>query len=266
VIGLDFFETRYFSAAQGRFSSPDAYGVDQHPEDPQSWNLYTYARNNPLKIIDPSGEYVCAANVSAEQCDNFQASLDRAQAAANNLKEKYGEDSTQYKDAQRAIDAYGTENIDNGVLVKIGDPGSGRGGKTEAAGLRGAPTDDNLQGQNIVVTLRGSDFGEAASGLAAVHEGSHVADAADWVKSGFADAMNPTSYQTEFRAYQTTVDVAGGMARPEIGFQGILQYWIGANWDPNLRTSQINWLLRNEYRVDPNSKLKAWSKNTRLVR
>jgi RHS repeat-associated protein len=264
--GLDFFETRYFSAAQGRFSSPDAYGVDQHTEDPQSWNLYTYARNNPLKTIDPSGEYVCAANVSAEQCDNFQASLGRAQAAANNLKEKYGEDSTQYKDAQRAIDAYGTENIDNGVLVKIGDPGSGRGGKTEAAGLRGAPTDDNLQGQNIVVTLRASDFGEAASGLAAVHEGSHVADAADWVKSGFADAMNPTSYQTEFRAYQTTVDVAGGMARPEIGFQGILQYWIGANWDPNLRTSQINWLLRNEYRVDPNSKLKAWSKNTRLVR
>jgi hypothetical protein len=29
--------------------------VDQYSDDPQSWNLYTYARNNPLKFLDPSG-------------------------------------------------------------------------------------------------------------------------------------------------------------------------------------------------------------------
>jgi hypothetical protein len=36
--------------------SPDAVFVDQHAENPQSWNLYTYVRNNPLINIDPDGE------------------------------------------------------------------------------------------------------------------------------------------------------------------------------------------------------------------
>jgi RHS repeat-associated protein len=53
--GLDFFGARYFSSAQGRFTSPDIPLADQHPEDPQSWNLYSYVRNNPLSYGDPSG-------------------------------------------------------------------------------------------------------------------------------------------------------------------------------------------------------------------
>ena len=65
VTGLDYFGARYFSGAQGRFTSPDAPFADQHPEDPQSWNLYTYARNNPLRFVDPFGREA----VSKEQCD-----------------------------------------------------------------------------------------------------------------------------------------------------------------------------------------------------
>ncbi len=53
--GLDFFEARYMSSSQGRFTSPDRPTIDQHPDAPQSWNLYSYVRNNPLKFIDPSG-------------------------------------------------------------------------------------------------------------------------------------------------------------------------------------------------------------------
>ncbi len=56
--GLDFFGARYFSAAQGRFTSPDAPFADQHPANPQSWNLYSYARNNPLRYVDDDGEAV----------------------------------------------------------------------------------------------------------------------------------------------------------------------------------------------------------------
>lgn len=44
---------RYQSASLGRFFQPDPVGGD--PTNPQSWNRYAYALNNPLNLIDPSG-------------------------------------------------------------------------------------------------------------------------------------------------------------------------------------------------------------------
>jgi len=55
TLGLDYFGARYYSAAQGRFTSPDEPLIDQFPSDPQSWNLYGYVRNNPLINVDLSG-------------------------------------------------------------------------------------------------------------------------------------------------------------------------------------------------------------------
>jgi RHS repeat-associated protein len=61
--GLDYFGARYFSAAQGRFTSPD-WAVKAEPvpyaklDDPQSLNLYSYVRNNPLSTTDPDGHEV----------------------------------------------------------------------------------------------------------------------------------------------------------------------------------------------------------------
>jgi len=54
--GLDYFGARYYSSTQGRFTSPDEFWKDSQVADPQSWNKYAYARNNPLKYIDPEGE------------------------------------------------------------------------------------------------------------------------------------------------------------------------------------------------------------------
>lgn len=69
--GLDYFGARYLSGAMGRFTSPDAPLVDQHVGDPQSWNLYSYVRNNPLRYTDPTGRPCLGAlfgNHSAESC------------------------------------------------------------------------------------------------------------------------------------------------------------------------------------------------------
>ena len=52
--GLDNFGARYLSSSMGRFMSPDD-GTDQDPAGPQSWNLYSYVRNNPLNAVDPDG-------------------------------------------------------------------------------------------------------------------------------------------------------------------------------------------------------------------
>jgi RHS repeat-associated protein len=52
---LDYFNARYFSSEQGRFISPDPDNAGTDVADPQSWNGYLYAVNNPLAYIDPSG-------------------------------------------------------------------------------------------------------------------------------------------------------------------------------------------------------------------
>lgn len=66
--GLDYFGARYMSSAQGRFTGPDAPFADQHVEDPQSWDMYAYVRNNPLKNTDPDGRD-CFQGLS--NCGNY---------------------------------------------------------------------------------------------------------------------------------------------------------------------------------------------------
>jgi RHS repeat-associated protein len=56
---LDYFNTRYFSSVQGRFSSPDPINAGVDPLDPQTWNAYSYVRNSPTALTDPSGMSDC---------------------------------------------------------------------------------------------------------------------------------------------------------------------------------------------------------------
>jgi RHS repeat-associated protein len=53
--GLNYFGARYYGSAQGRFTSPDVVGPDL--TNPQTFNRYTYALNNPLHYIDREGLY-----------------------------------------------------------------------------------------------------------------------------------------------------------------------------------------------------------------
>ncbi|MBI4446208.1 MAG: hypothetical protein HY645_09905 [Acidobacteria bacterium] len=51
--GLYFFGARYYDPLTGRFISPDP--TIQKVYDPQDLNRYAYARNNPLRYVDPTG-------------------------------------------------------------------------------------------------------------------------------------------------------------------------------------------------------------------
>src|SRR6185437_11583264 len=80
--GLDYFGARYYGSSMGRFMSPDV-GADPtlgvpvpyaELENPQSLNLYSYVRNNPLSLTDPDGNNVrlCMNNESGGQnCVNL---------------------------------------------------------------------------------------------------------------------------------------------------------------------------------------------------
>lgn len=51
--GNQYLRARYYDASNGRFLTKDTYLGETN--DPLSRNLYTYARNNPTNLIDPSG-------------------------------------------------------------------------------------------------------------------------------------------------------------------------------------------------------------------
>jgi RHS repeat-associated protein len=54
--GLDYFGARYYGSAQGRFTSADPLNIElRRLGDPQQLNLYSYTRNNPLRLTDPTG-------------------------------------------------------------------------------------------------------------------------------------------------------------------------------------------------------------------
>jgi RHS repeat-associated protein len=53
--GMDYFGARYYRTEIGRFTGADPLGASARSTMPQSFNRYTYALNNPLRYVDPSG-------------------------------------------------------------------------------------------------------------------------------------------------------------------------------------------------------------------
>jgi RHS repeat-associated protein len=84
-LGLDFFGARYYGGAQGRFTSPDEPLMDQDPGDPQSWNLYGYVRNNPLRFMDPTGRE-CVTLDNGTQGDDGKGTVCKAVTEADKNK------------------------------------------------------------------------------------------------------------------------------------------------------------------------------------
>jgi RHS repeat-associated protein len=63
--GMDYYGARHFGSSMGRFLSPDPdMGTLLHVMSPQRWNMYAYALNNPLVMIDPTGKDAAAVDFS----------------------------------------------------------------------------------------------------------------------------------------------------------------------------------------------------------
>lgn len=199
----------------GRMMSPDPGNVGANPANPQTWNMYSYGLNNPLRVTDPTGLYVCedSTNCDSQNDKNFAKSLADAQTAANNLT---GDDKTA---AQRAIDAYGAQGVDNGVNVRFDS--NIQGGVTEVSGVAsGDKSADNPNGQNINVTFNPGAVGGTFDGGLVAHEGSHVADGSDWVNSGFSASMDPTHNTTELNANRVQFNITDATLRSLAGPTG----------------------------------------------
>lgn len=78
--GLIYMQARFYLPMFGRFGSPDP-ARDQHFEQTQSWNIYSYVQNNPTMKIDPAGlaeENPEAASKAKQQGEDKKAAGEQA--------------------------------------------------------------------------------------------------------------------------------------------------------------------------------------------
>ncbi len=250
--GLDNFGARYDSSSMGRFMSPDPLGGLLL--DPQTLNKYSYVRNNPINLIDPTGMYTCK--------DDPKDGSSHCASDQDKAFEKARQQDLKSKDPSvvRAATAYGDPNTDNGVGVQFGDPGKGNNGIT-THDVRVDPNDPSKVQASETVTIRsglsGADLAETVG-----HEGSHVADAQDFVatidiKSGGADqSKNLTKYATELGAYLVSQAIlASANEKRDFGDCGVNRCILGTGILPAQARDAINRLLANPangYGVTPN--------------
>jgi RHS repeat-associated protein len=207
---FDYFGARYFTGAQGRFTSPDSLLSSGRPDDPQSWNRYAYALNNPLRFTDPFGLWVFSPSGCAEDdknClkqyqqnqKNFEAGLKRLGTA----RDAYAKGSTEYNRIDAAIRAYG-EKGDPRVKIAFGALG-------ESAEGRAVP-ENNLSSFSVLFDPKKIRGGVQDWAITIGHEGTHVGDFS--LPMGELSLLSP--FSLEYRGYQTSGFVFAGFHMPSL--------------------------------------------------
>jgi RHS repeat-associated protein len=163
--GLDYFGARYMSAAQGRFVTPDPLMASARASDPQTWNRYAYALNNPLRYVDPDGLEVPKACAEDKNCPIIVKVNVIYDSKAREGKGLTPEQKAKLQSEQlaKAKEQYKTSNID---LQMTYTPGA----YTDNPG-KGFPIIEGLKSDslNLVVSDRGGagvsyyDPGESAA-------------------------------------------------------------------------------------------------------
>lgn len=82
--GLVYMQARYVDPVVGRFLSIDPVGMKDSP-NPSYFNRYSYAINNPISMLDPTGMYACEG--PENQCEKIHVAAEEAQAAITIVKE-----------------------------------------------------------------------------------------------------------------------------------------------------------------------------------
>jgi RHS repeat-associated protein len=182
--GNDYFGARYYGSSMGRFMSPDPVFISaQRLMDPQSLNLYSYVRNNPLGLTDDSGlDFYLACQTSDHsgcgQVQNGSSSVwvqgqtvNGSFQAADVDMNKQGDSSAGYSD-QFGNNYSGTFDQNNGVSFTNTATGATSGGSqfidgSDPTQLSGSGAFSNITG-NFFSDCGGSCQGRAAlSGTAA---------------------------------------------------------------------------------------------------
>ncbi|HZS49101.1 MAG TPA: RHS repeat-associated core domain-containing protein, partial [Blastocatellia bacterium] len=234
--GLDFFNARYYSNAQGRFTSADSSRLSMRLRDPQSWNRYAYVLNNPLIYIDPSG-LVFVRNNNTGQI-YFYDNIKSQEQATKELGKQFEVVTGAYIDAAAAASLQS-----QGYKVKVGQQvtlsanghisldGNGEPNTTSHAGVPLFPTERQFVKLPLIVftaestplalgfiTLTGvgsttlglsSSFTvDEAVSLGLLNGTSKLAQVLRTIQSGF-NAANPSSMLESMKILNQAVESLG---------------------------------------------------------
>jgi len=129
--GLDYFGARYFSSAQGRFTSPDPMLASGRLAEPQSWNRYAYAGNNPLRYVDPTG------------LDYYDANGDRI-GSSGDTQNYIITDKNQVELIKKSKTVVGIAGLGSAILLP---DGAVIGAMGDAVRRSNGPTADDVKGE-----------------------------------------------------------------------------------------------------------------------
>jgi RHS repeat-associated protein len=119
---LDYFGARYYSAAQGRFTSPDPKEFSSKTvANPRAWNRYAYVLNNPLKYVDPDGQDAIAAFFLGERYRDV-STIDAlfGKDAASHLKQAWGSFLGEHRTLTRGMSPFPTSKKELGISLASG--------------------------------------------------------------------------------------------------------------------------------------------------
>lgn len=134
--GNDYFGARYYASTMGRFLSPDD-GSDQNGLNPQSWNLYSYGRNNPLIGIDDDGRSYRVCDANGQNCSTMDDNTFESDQSKDQKNGEYFQNGTMFhKDAdgnnvtdgtykQTDVDMPGNAGANIAAMGQIGRNGTG---------------------------------------------------------------------------------------------------------------------------------------------
>src|SRR5579875_3907402 len=79
-------------STEGRWLSPDPSNAGAHASNPQTWNAYSYALNNPTTLTDPEGTdvHVCLDNPGGGQSCSWYSDEEYAKYASAENASKQG--------------------------------------------------------------------------------------------------------------------------------------------------------------------------------
>jgi RHS repeat-associated protein len=110
-LSLDYMHARSFSATIGRFLSVDPKAhIKQAMRQPQMWNRYTYAINNPLAYTDPTGESVYLVTYTTGNVNSDDELRRAAYTRANAIRHQKGYDATKDTVIVRGVHTVGDFN------------------------------------------------------------------------------------------------------------------------------------------------------------